>query len=263
MIGARVEGIAVVLGLAWLLAAIPARAGDHHEPAPVPPTLELEILDPGADPLGNPAVEVVPHADGSSRVVIPPTVIVHRYYYTGDRTFQAPILRGGPVIAVLPHPGTGEQLYLNLNLPPGAPEITYGRHEIVYDYDSQAVRIEFGLHGRPKVTYRQGKPSPRIAGEALGATARASGRLLKRTRLPEYGHQAGAFAAGTVVAAADTIGTVTKAAAAPVVGILQSTPIASAASRTAEQRAGRLRDTLVERTAAQNARAEATIRTVR
>ncbi len=46
----------------------------------VPPSLEIEVLDPGVDPLGNPAVllEPDPLHPGQLRVEIPPVVLVHR-----------------------------------------------------------------------------------------------------------------------------------------------------------------------------------------
>src|SRR5437870_1587189 len=79
-----------------------------HQPAPVPPALEIEILDPNVDPRGNPAVLTRPATvltctgpEGRVVVDIPPTVLVHRYYYTGDRSFQARLLPGGPCIVVV------------------------------------------------------------------------------------------------------------------------------------------------------------------
>src|SRR5262245_125102 len=86
-----------------------------HQPAPVPPDLEIEVLDPNVDPRGNPTVVTRPAAiptgmGASGRVIvdIPPTVLVHRYYYTGDRSFQYKMLPGGPCIVVASHPKTGE-----------------------------------------------------------------------------------------------------------------------------------------------------------
>src|SRR5437016_1193792 len=74
-----------------------------HQPTPVPPTLEIEVLDPNVDPRGNPAVVTKPSCvrtchgpEGRLTVDIPEVVLVHRYYYTGDRTFQGPFLPGGP-----------------------------------------------------------------------------------------------------------------------------------------------------------------------
>jgi len=66
----------------------------EHRTTNVPPTLEIEVLDPNADPLGRPAVELVPDEYGNTLVNIPPVVLVHRYYFTGERSFQAQPLPG-------------------------------------------------------------------------------------------------------------------------------------------------------------------------
>src|SRR5215210_1802429 len=79
-------------------------------PAAVPPTLEIEVLDPNVDPVGNPAVVPTIGPDGLTHITIPRTVLVHRYYFNGERTFQGPLLRGGPCVVVINHPKTGEQL---------------------------------------------------------------------------------------------------------------------------------------------------------
>src|SRR5205814_3237000 len=124
--------------------------------------MEIEVLDPNVDPRGNPAVVTRPTVvmtpagpDGRVMVDIPPTVLVHRYYYTGDRTFQAQLLPGGPCIVVASHPKTGERLYIPVTFPPGAPRVTYATDSIDYDYGSQAVKVSFccWFHARPKVTY--------------------------------------------------------------------------------------------------------------
>lgn len=123
--------------------------------APVPPSRELEILDPGVDPLGQPTVVTRPAPGGPTQVTIPPTVIVHKYYYTGDRKFQGPMLPGGPTIIVVKHPKTGEQCHLEINMLPGAPKIVYTDHAIDYDYGKQHITLRFPCCGSPKVVYRK------------------------------------------------------------------------------------------------------------
>src|SRR5262249_51460035 len=150
-----------------------------HQPTPVPPALEIEVLDPNVDARGNPAVVTRPATvltstgpDGRVIVDIPPTVLVHRYYYTGDRTFQARLLPGGPCIVVVSHPKTGERLYIPVQFPPGAPRVTYTDDSIEYDYGTQAVTISFCclLCASPKVTYRQGVPlTQKVENIASGA----------------------------------------------------------------------------------------------
>ena len=89
----------------------------------VPPTQELEILDPNADPTGRPAVRVSPviGPDGQAQIEIPPTILVHRFYYTGDRSFQGPMLPGGPTVVVVNHPADGERIYLEVQMLPALP----------------------------------------------------------------------------------------------------------------------------------------------
>jgi hypothetical protein len=49
-------------------------------------------------------------------------------------------------------------MYLEANLPPGAPRVYYDAGSIEYDYGAQGVKIVFGTgkHGPPKIIYRQG-----------------------------------------------------------------------------------------------------------
>lgn len=136
-------------------------------PAPVPPWLEIEVLDPGVEPEGNPAVRLERRTDGQLDVEIPPTILVHRYYYSGDRSFQAQILPGGPCIVVCNHPRNGERVYVPVQMMPGAPRVTYTAHSIEYDYGQNAMEITFRNHLLPKVTYRNGEPLRERVGNFL------------------------------------------------------------------------------------------------
>lgn len=130
--------------------------GAEHRTTNVPPTLEIEVLDPNADPLGRPAVELARDEYGNMIVDIPPVVLVHRYYFTGERSFQAQLLPGGPSIVVVNHPKTGERCYIDVQMPPGAPRVTYTHHSIEYDFGDTGVSVVFGLFGHPSVKYRSG-----------------------------------------------------------------------------------------------------------
>ena len=121
----------------------------------VPPTLEIEVLDPNADPMSRPAVELTQGENGM-KVDIPPVVLVHRYYFTGERSFQAQLLPGGPTIVVANHPKTGVRTYVDVQMPPGAPRVTYTDRAIEYDFGDTAVSVCFGLIGDPSVNYRSG-----------------------------------------------------------------------------------------------------------
>lgn len=104
---------------------------------------EVVVLDPGTHELGLPAVRMVPATDGQVTVEIPPTVHAHRFYYGGDKEFQGPIVQGGPTVVVANHPKTGEQMYVDVNLPPGAPVIAHRKSSITYIYLDRRVTIKF------------------------------------------------------------------------------------------------------------------------
>lgn len=145
----------VVICLAAMLVSSLALAARRHT-FPVPPGDEIQVLDPNAHPLGWPAVELWRDHEGM-QVDIPPSVLVHKYYYTGDRSFQAQLLPGGPVIIVVTHPRTGERCYVQTQMLPGAPRVTYAARSIEYDYGSHGMTLHFGLFGQPTVKYRSGE----------------------------------------------------------------------------------------------------------
>ncbi len=145
--------IAIVSGVGCLS----TRTGPLRPAAvPVPPSDEIEVLDPGQGSTHVPPVVTGVGEDGIQRVDVPPAVLVHRYFPTGDRSFQAQFLPGGPVIVAANHPKTLERVYVPVTLPPGAPRVTYAGKSIRYDYGPQSVTLTFGALGCPRVTYSQG-----------------------------------------------------------------------------------------------------------
>jgi len=156
----------------------------------VPPHLEIEVLDPGVDPLGRPRV-IVEEQNSEMTVRIPPTVLVHRYYYTGDREFRGPMLQGGPSIVVVNHPRTGEQCYIPLQLPPGSPQVKYTSHAIEYHFGASIVKLSFGLWGKPQVKYA--KPSWQDQVTESVENSAASQRV-NNLAADAKGHTADAFA---------------------------------------------------------------------
>jgi hypothetical protein len=123
---------------------------------PVPPSDEIEVLDPGVGTTHVPPVLTGVGDDGLQRIDVPPAVLVHRYYPSGDRNFQAQFLPGGPVVVAVNHPKTMERVYVPVTLPPGAPRVTYSGKAIRYDYGPQSVTLSFGPLGQPTVKYSQG-----------------------------------------------------------------------------------------------------------
>ena len=105
---------------------------------------ELVVYDRGVHERGLPSPQFVETENGAGlKVDIPPTVHVHRYYYSGDKEFQGPIINGGPTVVVANHPKTGERMYFDVVLPAGAPRIAHNKHSITYVYPDKRVAIEF------------------------------------------------------------------------------------------------------------------------
>jgi hypothetical protein len=244
--------------------SIPAGVYGHEDrkSVPVPPTLEIEVLDPNVDPLGNPAVltKKTPHG---LEVDIPPVVLVHRYYYTGDRSFQGPMLPGGPSILVMNHPGTGVRQYLEVQMLPGAPRVTYTRHAVTYDYGPQAITVYFGLHCKPKVTYVEGVP----IGEHLRRTREEMHRnlddLARRSGLTEASKQVHDGVKNAADNAVELTHNVAKRIASPVVQLVRATPLGSVFAANPERQAERARDASVQRAGADARALAADIKTVR
>lgn len=144
------------VALLSLVGVLPSRLSAEPPPWKVPAHLEIEVIDPGVDALGNPAVILQPRGPQMT-VEIPPTVLVHRYYYTGDRTFQGPYVPGGPSILVVNHPTTGERCYVPAQMLPGAPRVKYSACGIEYDYGEQGITLLFHKECPPAINYRSGK----------------------------------------------------------------------------------------------------------
>ncbi len=231
------NGWAIWTGLAWASLAVAAWAG-CPQPAPVPPSQEIEILDPGVDPRGIAAIIPMHRADGLTRIGVPPTVLVHRYYYTGDRTFQGPMLTGGPCVVVVSHPRTGEQLYLPVQMLPGAPRVIYKSNSIEYDYGARGITIEFCLLScQPKVVYRTGTPVLREVKNAADKVNDCCKSLIQRTSLPEYAEKACATTKNMTETAVDNASALCGAVTAPVIQVFQLLPGAKWATSSDQQRA--------------------------
>lgn len=131
---------------------------DHN--VKVSPSDELLIIDPNQDSQNRPTPNFVADGNGNQRIEIPPTVIFHRYYYTGDRDFQGPMLPGGVTVLVANHPRTGEQVSVQAMLLPGAPRIRYCKTSIIYNYSDRCITLDFGhLCGcEPKMIYHRDDP---------------------------------------------------------------------------------------------------------
>jgi hypothetical protein len=235
------------------------------ESAPVPPTQEIEVLDPNVDPMGRPTVQVKPvvGTDGLGRIDIPPVVLVHRFYYTGDRSFQGPMLPGGPSIIVVNHPGDGERLYIEVQMLPGAPRVFYTRHSIEYNYGVQSMILSFGAHGRPKISYRQGVSAATKVRVATAQMRQATARLVERTGAPAAARKVLEETKNVAETGADHVHDIGKAVITPVIKIVQIIPGVKMLTSTAEDRVQHERDNLVQQAGSEVTNLEGSIPTNR
>lgn len=251
---------------AALAAMLSAKVADGGRPEPVPPTLEIVVLDPNADPLGNPAVEIQPSADnpGMMEVDIPPAVIVHRFYYTGDRCFQGPMLPGGPSIVVCHHPKTGEKCYVPVQMLPGAPVVRYSAKGIEYDYGKNGITLDFcTCKGHPKVVYRNCRPPARVAKNVAAGVARGTVRLVDESRVPEATLVVADGVKNVSCATRDAVTTVGTRLLAPFIQLIASTPLGTVLNKPPGEVAQHYRDRQVREAARKARRDDVTIPTLR
>ncbi|MFO1046254.1 MAG: hypothetical protein U0941_31130 [Planctomycetaceae bacterium] len=217
-----------------------AFAGELHRKAvpSVSPSDELEILDPRVDPEGKPKALMAASPDGTQQIEIPPTIIVHRYYYTGDRDFQGPMLKGGPTVITAQNPATGEQSYVEVLLPPGAPRIHYRRDRIVYEFRTESVIVRFGHPGlfgmgklaRPTVAITHHSPVAKDAVKHLEQKHKDANDWFERSGIPEAATTVTKTGQQVVSSSADTFQTVGSRVTAPVVAAWKATPLSSITS---------------------------------
>ncbi len=239
------------------------KGGRNERVVPVPPALEIEVLDPNADPLGNPAVITTKDAAGGRQVVIPPVVLVHRYYYTGDRSFQGPMLPGGPSIIVMHHPRTGDQLYVQTQMLPGAPRVYYTRSSIEYNYGPQSITLKFGHHGNPSVIYRQGTPLTEHWRQAREARHDRLDQWVQRTGITQAYSRVREGTSNAAGASADAIHDVGRMALTPVLQMIRSTPLGSIFTSDPASQAQREQATMARRAETETSKIEGDIPTIR
>jgi hypothetical protein len=254
----------VAVALAWSASAALSYAGHHAPHVPVPPSQEIEVLDPGVDPKGRPAIELSEDENGVRKVEIAPSVLVHRFYYTGDRTFQGPMLPGGPSIVVANHPRTGERCYIEVQMLPGAPRVTYCGSSIEYHYPLNTITVHFPILGGPKVKYCTGRPiTKQIAGAAVTAHEECKS-LWQRTGIPDRTKNLCAETKTITKNLAGGVNTTTEFVLTPVRQVVQVLPFGTALTSATEERAAALeRDRKVQQAAERNRALDGSLRTLR
>jgi hypothetical protein len=232
--------VPLVWSVAVLVAPVVLVAGGHPRPVTVPPAQEIEILDPHVDPGGKPKVITVPTATGL-QIDIPPTVLVHHFYYTGDRKFQGPMFPGGPTIVVVTHPFTNQRCYIPVQMPPGAPYVSYRAHYIEYNFGQQAIFVNFTACGGTSVTVRHGHR------RYIPSTTQPNDDGILHT------------AANVVATSAQGVVETSKVLARPFIATFQALPL----TRTPADRAAQKQNDAVEHASTQAQQLDVTIPTIR
>ncbi len=207
-------------------------AGEHKANAPFLPSMEIEVLDPNVDPVGNPAVRTKAINTDRKVVEIPPTIIVHRYYYSGDRSFRGPFVPGGPSIVVASHPKNGERTYINVQMLPGFPTVYYTARSIRYDYGAQSIEVEFPLIGKPLILYSQGTKVGEGLKESVKNTCTNTRQLIVRSGVPELVDKVQESTHNLFINAVDAGKKVTTTALTPFEALLSAVPGAQLLKRS-------------------------------
>lgn len=186
---------------------------------------ELVIYDPGKHDRGIPAVEFAPSPVGT-QIEIAPTTHVHRFYYNGDKEYQGPLIQGGPTIVVANHPRTSKRMYIDVNLPSGAPLIVYDKCAITYVYQDRRVVINFArlCDERASVTYLPGRGICRVHREHAQAAAQAHRLKEQQKTLHHTLQDVGLSVKKTIVGSAGTVGHVTSGTITKVKGTVEALP---------------------------------------
>ncbi|EAQ77148.1 hypothetical protein [Blastopirellula marina] len=145
---AQLAAIAVVLSAPMIGLAVEPRVAGLHD---------LVVVEPGMHRDGLPAVSIRDSGE-SFTAEIPPTLHIHRYFYSGDREFQGPIIQGGPTVIIASHPKTGQRVYTEVTLAAGSPVIAHNKHGIEYIYDHSRIEINYGCDEQSvRVKYHSGQ----------------------------------------------------------------------------------------------------------
>jgi len=175
-----------IAALLLLSALLPRIAyAEHHRTSGFD---ELVVYDAGTHERGIPGVLLSDSEEGQT-VEFSPAIHVHRYYYNGNKEYQGPIISGGPTIVVARHPNTSETMYIEVDLPGGAPLIAYDKHSITYVYPHNRVKLLFTRTGlfcgdeRVKIVNKPGHGVLRRADEAFTTVWESSTEHHQKSRL--------------------------------------------------------------------------------
>ena len=128
---------------------------------------------------------------------------------------------------VASHPKTGERAYVEVQMPPGAPRVTYRYDFIEYDFGHKAIIVRYGHHGKASVTFREGRTVAERVREA-----RDEARENRRDAIAGSGvadgrrklHEVARNVAANTGSGVKKLG---KAALSPVTRLVNATPLAN------------------------------------
>ncbi len=144
------EIVAVFREIGLVEQALTTAAGPTPKYSPTADEVVTTVLENGLPPKGYQELDIVREGGGPLRE---PTVILHTYYYNGDRVFQGPKFKGGPTIVQVTHPKSGCQVSARINMPTGAPLIEYEDDSIRYYFPDVHVELRFCNSGCCEVDY--------------------------------------------------------------------------------------------------------------
>ena len=227
----------------------------------VSPSDEITVIDPGTSSEAGPEALV-----NGQQVEIPPALLVHNFYYTGDRDFRGPAFPGGPSIVVAEHPKTGIRMYLDVNMLPGSPRVVYRSTYIDYHFGDKRIRIQFCNaldpfhYHHPIVKY--GKGNRRIQ-QTSSQSPNHVRSWIDRTGLPESLKSASDGTKTLLDRSADGIKRTGEIVTTPIRLVTQSTIRGSLFTPDAEADAARTGDSAVSRAADELKRRDFSIPTLR
>ena len=228
----------------------------------VSPADEIQIIMPGTSRQMRPEAVVT-----GQKVEIPPTILVHKYYYSGDRDFRAPSFPGGPTLVVVQSPETGQQLCLEVQMPAGSPRVFYRRHWIDYHFGKQVVRIQFcnplQLHEQQQPVVKYLKATADLRQPTAACSDSAAGQWVEKTGLPSMAKGSVDTAKSLADSTAGGIHTVSTAVLAPFRQVRDSTILSRFTKSNPEAEATRARDAAVEKAQRQSDRLNSSIPTLR
>lgn len=243
-----IQGVSLVCAVVLVMELTTTSTEARPRARPVAPWMEIEILEPNVDPSGNPAVIQERGADGQLHIKIPPTVLVHRYYFNGERSFQGPLFRGGPCIVVVNHPKTGEQLNLPVQMFPGSPRVIYKDDAIQYVFRRQYIEIKFGrLFNKARVYYYDDPPVGTRIRNAASEVTSSTKALLDRTGLPELSDRAKQGTKSLVLTSIDRTQDVVELVTLPVRNAVRLLPGGTWLSSNPDELERRRRDMMLRR----------------